>query len=284
MVTMNKPTSSLRHTPTAGKAVKSSFYWAMRFMPLRQREAMYVVYAFCREVDDIADGFENVETKLSRLGQWREAVEQLYTDAIPEDDMLHLKQVVDLYGLDKADLIAVIDGMEMDASAAVRIKDENRFDLYIDRVACAVGRLSNKVFGVAGQDADKLAHHLGRGLQITNILRDLDEDAERGRLYLPLSMLQDAGINSDTPEDVLSHPNLQSVLEILAKRAHEHFTQARDALSRLDKAKTRPPRMMMAVYERVLARLEARGLANIHLSVALPKWMKLWIAVRHGLF
>ncbi|MCW8916340.1 MAG: presqualene diphosphate synthase HpnD [Magnetovibrio sp.] len=285
MNTMKQPTPSLSQHPTAaGKAVKSSFYWAMRFMPSERREAMYVVYAFCREVDDIADGNDSVENKLVRLARWREAIDQIYTDAKPDHEMANLKLVVNQYGLNKADLIAVIDGMEMDANTTVRIADEDTFDLYIDRVACAVGRLSDKVFGVTGPDAEKLAHHLGRGLQITNILRDLDEDAERSRLYLPLSMLQDAGIETDKLEDVLTHPNLHTVLEMLAIRAHDHFGKARDALSRLDKTKTRPARMMMAVYERVLKRLEARGLANTQTSVALPKWMKLWLAVRHGLF
>lgn len=272
------------HHHTAGKAVQSSFYWAMRLMPKVQREAMFVVYGFCREVDDIADGTEAVDTKLNRLADWRTSVETLYTDAKPREDLFCLHHVVETYGLNKADLIAVIDGMEMDARDQVRIKDAAEFDLYMDRVASAVGRLSDKVFGVEGGEADRLAHHLGRGLQITNILRDLREDADRGRLYLPLSLLEEVGIETGRPEEVLAHPELHSVLDKLARQARDHFSQSQDALSHLDKAKTRPPRIMMAVYERVLNRLEARGLANSHISVRLPKWQKLWLALYHGLF
>ena len=270
--------------PTAGKAVRSSFYWAMRLMPRVQREAMYVVYGFCRDVDDIADGFEAADRKMARLEQWREAVESLYADTPPRDDLACLHQVIKTYGLDKADLMAVIDGMEMDAVDRVRIQDEPQFELYIDRVASAVGRLSDKVFGVTGGEADRLAHHLGRGLQITNILRDLDEDAQRGRLYLPLSRLKTAGIETDRPEEVLAHPNLSGVLTQLAKEARDHFVCAREALRQLDKTKTRPARIMMAVYERILDRLEARGLANVKTPVKLPKWQKLWLALTNGVF
>ncbi|MEG3617847.1 presqualene diphosphate synthase HpnD [Magnetovibrio sp. PR-2] len=280
---MNQTAAPACDHPTAGKAVNSSFYWAMRLMPKAQREAMFVVYGFCREVDDIADGFDASNTKMQRLEDWRHTVERLYTDAQPRAELSCLHQVVHAYGLNKADLMAVIDGMEMDAHARVRIADEAQFDLYIDRVASAVGRLSDKVFGVEGPEADRLAHHLGRGLQITNILRDLGEDAERGRLYLPLTMLNAAGIASDNPQDVFADPHVQTVLDQLAAQARDHFSQARAALAHLDKAKTRPARVMMAVYERVLDRLQARGLSNIATPVKLPKWQKLWLALYHGL-
>jgi len=187
------------------------------------------------------------------------------------------------YRLDKADLIAVINGMEMDAHDIVRIADEAAFDLYLDRVASAVGRLSDKVFGLDGDVSVRLAHHLGRALQITNILRDLDEDAGRNRLYLPLSLLKTHGIDSNEPRIVLSHANLGAVLSQLAGQARGHFAEAKAIMATLEKAKTRPARVMMAVYARVLERLEARGLARINVAVKLSKSEKLWLAFRHGI-
>jgi len=274
--------SAMCQHPPSAKAVGSSFYWALRLMPHDRREAMFRVYAFCREVDDIADGADDPATKRARLQAWCSDVESLYGDGPPTAAIACLKPVVDAYGLEQADLIAVINGMQTDAHDAVRMNDEAAFDLYIDRVASAVGRLSDKVFGLSGPAAERLAHHLGRALQITNILRDLDEDAERNRLYLPLSLLRRHGIETDDPHAVLAHAHLARVLSELAARARAHFDDARTALAQLDKRKTRPARMMMAVYFRLLQKLQARGLDHVHTRVRLSTFEKLWLALRHG--
>ncbi|HEY9079802.1 presqualene diphosphate synthase HpnD [Magnetovibrio sp.] len=276
------PASLLCEHPPAAKAIGSSFYWALRLMPRARRDAMFRIYAFCREIDDIADGADDAATKQTRLQAWRRDVESLYVAAPPSAAIGCLKPVVDDYGLDKADLIAVIDGMLTDASEAVRMADAAAFDLYIDRVASSVGRLSDKVFGLSGPQAERLAHHLGRALQITNILRDLAEDAARNRLYLPLDLLKSHGIDSDDPRTVLAHANLGAVLTALAVRAHEHFAAARAALDQLDATKTRPARMMMAVYSRLLQKLEARGLDRVNVPVRLNALEKLWFALRYG--
>jgi len=274
--------STLCQHPPSAKAVGSSFYWALRLMPLKRREAMFRVYAFCREVDDIADGTDDAASKMARLQTWRSDVESLFGDGAPAPAIACLKPVVDEYGLDQTDLLAVIDGMQTDAHEVVRMTDEAAFDLYMDRVASAVGRLSDKVFGLSGPHAENLAHHLGRALQITNILRDLDEDAARNRLYLPLSLLRAHAIETDGPHAVLAHARLGGVLSALAERAHGHFGGARAALAQLDKSKTRPARMMMAVYFRLLQKLQARGLDQVHTRVRLNKLEKLWLILRHG--
>jgi len=280
-----KTSPDCAHLPTA-KAAGSSFYWAMRLMPVERRDAMFRIYAFCREVDDIADEPGAADVKMARLEDWQRAVESLYEQnggtSSPDPSIECLKPVVDRFDLDKADLIAIVEGMKTDAHDAVRMADETAFDLYLDRVASAVGRLSDKVFGLNGLESDPLAHHLGRALQITNILRDLDEDAGRNRLYLPLSLLKAHGIDTDHPRAVLAHNNLGTVLAKLADRAHNHFDEARTVLKHLEKSKTRPARVMMAVYLRVLERLEERGLARTDVAVRLTKPEKLWLAVRHG--
>lgn len=264
-------------TPYTG----SSFYWALKLLPRQKREAMWRVYGFCREVDDIADGSAPPDVKRATLARYRAAVEALFQDR-PSDiaSVQNLKPVIADFHIAKADLLAVVDGMEADAVLAVRIADEAAFDRYLDQVACAVGRLSDKVFGLEGPAADKLAYHLGRALQITNILRDLGEDAERDRLYLPADLLARHGIQGSTPAQVLSHPNLEAALDELAERAAGCFRRADEALAHLDRSRTRPARMMKAVYGEVLRRLRSRGLARIQQPVRLGKPAKLWFALR----
>jgi len=266
----------------AAKALGSSFYWALRVLPKEQRDAMFRVYAFCRDVDDIADEPGDPVRKMACLQSLRADVEALFDGQGVANGVSMLKPVVERYGLDKGDLLAVIDGMMTDAHASVRIADEAAFDTYLDRVACAVGRMSDKVFGLDGETADQLAAHLGRALQITNILRDLREDANRDRLYIPMTLLRDAGIEADQPEAVLVHENFEGVLKGLAQRANDHFDKAQEILDALDRSKTHAPRIMKAVYKRVLDKLEARGLARTDVAVRVSKIEKLWHVLRHG--
>ncbi len=271
-------------TQSVGSYSGSSFYWALKLLPAAKRDAMFHVYGFCREVDDIADGTDAPDVKLTELERYRAAVEGVFAGK-PTDiaSVAALKPVIAHYHIDKADLLAVIDGMESDAHDAVRIADDDAFDQYLDRVACAVGRLSDRVFGVEGPQAEKLAHHLGRALQITNVLRDVREDAQRDRLYLPADLLARHGVVGDTLDEVLRHPNLGEALDELATRAEGCYRRADEALAHLDPNNTRPARMMQAVYREILKRLRARGLANIDQPVRLHKLTKLWIALRYGL-
>jgi len=167
------------------KVSGSSFYAGMRILPKAERSAMFAIYGFCRAVDDIVDepGGEPAERKVE-LDAWRSDVEHLYAGEAP-GKMGFLAADIRRFGLAKADFLAVIDGMQMDLDQDIRAPDAAMLDLYCDRVASAVGRLSVKVFGMDEAPGLELAHHLGRALQLTNILRDLDEDASIGRLYLP---------------------------------------------------------------------------------------------------
>ena len=188
--------------PAAG----SSFYLAMRILPRARREAMYAIYAFCRAVDDVADGDAARDERLAALQRWRDDIDRLYgsapTGAAP------LRTAVRQFALRREDFHAVIDGMAMDAAADIRAPDWATLDLYCDRVASAVGRLSTRIFGLDDEPGLALAHHLGRALQLTNILRDLDEDAALGRLYLPREALAAAGIGEARPDAVLADPRL----------------------------------------------------------------------------
>jgi len=261
----------------------TSFFWAMRTLPGAKRTAMYAIYAFCREVDDIADDPGETADKLARLDRWRAEIEHIYAGR-PGCSVSHaLAGVVARFGLRKQDLLSVIDGMEMDAARCVRIADMNELNLYCDRVACAVGRLSIRVFGVDPEKGDRVAHALGQALQLTNILRDLQEDAGRDRLYLPGDLLRAHGITASDPAAVLAHPAVADVCAEVAETTRRRFDEAVSALAACDRRKVRPAIVMMEVYRRMFGLLVRRGWRRLGEPVALSKAEKLWIALRHGM-
>jgi phytoene synthase len=261
----------------------TSFLWGMRILPPPRREAMYAIYAFCRAVDDIADEPASTEAKLARLDQWRQEIDRLY-DGRPRDPIaMALRQPVADYALPRAEFLAVIDGMEMDAREVMHGPDPKDYALYCRRVAGAVGKLSIHAFGDTSPAAQELAVVLGEALQTTNILRDVAEDAARNRLYLPSDLLDAHGIAARTADAVLAHPALTQVCADLAARARERFDEARALLARCNRRRMRPAALMLAVYARVLAHLEARGWHRLKVPVRLSRGEKLWVVVRHGL-
>ncbi len=269
------------------RAAGTSFYRGMRILPPDRRMAMYAIYAFCRLVDDIADDEGPFAAKVPLLDGWRGRIAALYRGesaaGAPEGPVTRvLLRAVAAFGLRQADFEAVIDGMQMDAQTTIVAPDLATLDLYCDRVAAAVGRLSVRAFGDASADADAVAHALGRALQLTNILRDVHEDAGRGRLYLPREWLEEAEVPRD-PAAALGHPMLPLVCERVAAAAHAQFAAARAAMRRCDRRAMRPARIMGATYAAVLARLERRGWRELARPAKVPKWMKLWIGLRHGL-
>lgn len=261
----------------------TSFYWAMRLMPAEKRRAMFAVYAFCREVDDIADEPGELAAKKRQLAAWRRAIAALYAGQ-PESPLTRaLAHSRQHFALREEDFLAVIDGMEMDAAERVRIADRDELVLYCDRVACAVGRLSTRIFGLSNDVGERLAFSLGQALQLTNILRDLGEDAERDRLYLPADLLADAGIGSTVSvAAVLRHRGLPEVCEVIAGMARARFAEARAIIAGCDRRQIRPAVVMMEVYERTFRRLVARGWQRWNEPVAVPSAEKLWIAARYG--
>jgi phytoene synthase len=170
----------------------------------------------------------------------------------------------------------------MDVVADIRAPDEVTFDRYCDRVASAVGRLSVRVFRMDERDGIALAHHLGRALQLTNILRDLDEDASFGRLYLPVEALRAAGITTTDPTAVLAGPALATVCADIVARARGHFMQADEIMARSARRTVRAPRIMAEAYRLILDGLVARGWAHPRRPIHLPRSRLLWIIMRHA--
>lgn len=267
--------------PAAARAGGSSFYLAMRILQREQREAMFEIYSFCREVDDIADGDMPRERRLTYLSEWRRDIDRLYSKRSPSG-LERLATAIDRFGLRKDDFLAVVDGMEMDARADIRAPSLQQLDLYCDRVASAVGRLSVRVFGMNDCDGQLLAHHLGRALQMTNILRDIDEDAAVGRLYLPLEPLQLAKISSTDPQTVISNPRVGQACAVVAERAREHFTQADEIMSASPRHIVRAPKIMEEAYRQMLEAMVARGWSPPRQRIHVNKSRLIWIALRNA--
>ncbi len=264
------------------RASGSSFYLAMRIMPKAQREAMFEIYSFCRRVDDIADEAGPRDRRLAQLQQWRTDIGALYAGT-PPPHLSGLARAVRGFDLQREDFLAVIDGMEMDVVADIRAPDFTSFDLYCDRVASAVGRLSVRVFGMEPEAGLALAHHLGRALQMTNILRDLDEDATIGRLYLPREALAEAGIASDDPATVLANPAIGRACAAVAARAQRHFAEADTIMANSPRRAVRAPRIMATAYRIMFDRMIARGWQPPRTPVRLRRWQFLWIFLRYAI-
>lgn len=278
---MTAATSEIAADPPPASG--SSFYTAMRILPPEKRDAMFAVYGFCRAVDDIADEGGTDAEKRAGLQRWRDDVDALYGGR-PAGQAAFLAPHKELYPLRREDFHAVIDGMEMDVGAGLVAPDWKTLDLYVDRVASAVGRLSTPVFGLDAATGDALSHHLGRALQLTNILRDLDEDAAIGRLYLPREEMERAGVTADLsdPDAVLADPRLDAVCRAVAERAEQHFLEADRIMASAPRAAVRAPRLMGAAYHSVLKRLLTQGWAPPRKRVGISKMGLLGAFLRYG--
>lgn len=265
------------------EAAATSFYWAMRLLPQHRRNGMYAVYAFCREVDDIADGERAVEAKLAALADWRNEIDAIYRGSPHNLVARALCEPAQRYRLRRDDFLTVIDGMEMDARENIRAPKLATLDLYCARVASAVGHLSVHVFGDPGAAAHSVAESLGRALQLTNILRDLGEDAGRGRLYLPREILDRHGIAGSDPASVLRHPALPAACRELAAIAERHFRDAERAMADCSRRAMRPAAVMAATYRATLAALLRADWRDPTARIGIPQPLKLWLVLRHGL-
>lgn len=271
-------------TDLKAKVAGSSFYAGMRVLPRAEREAMYAIYGFCRIVDDIADDLDRpIEIRRAELDHWRGHIDALYRGEAPEPAGF-LADPIRRFGIEREDFIAVIDGMQTDLDSEVRWPPFAELDLYCDRVASAVGRLSVKVFGMERETGIALSHHLGRALQFTNILRDIDEDAGIGRVYLPREALDAAGIEPSTPEALVADPRLDRAARWLAPKAQAHFKAAHAILAARPKGHLIAPRLMDSAYSRVLAKMIRQGWKLPRRRIGTSKWRLAIALIRYTLF
>ncbi len=241
---------------------------------------MYAIYDFCRIVDDIADDQRGERPgRAAQLDRWRADLDSLYAGGDPGVAAMlvpHIRR----FGLKRADFEAVIDGMAMDVAADLRWPDAEVLDLYCDRVASAVGRLSVRIFGMEDAPGLELAHHLGRALQLTNILRDVDEDAAIGRVYLPLEAIEAQGITVGEIGEVIDDPRIDGAARIVADQAQAHFGHAQAILGRRPAGHLIAPRLMAAAYSELLRRMQQAGWAPPRQRVRHNRLALAWTLVR----
>lgn len=235
----------------------SSFTAGMRVLPRRRREAIFAVYAFCRLVDDVADGDGSRAAKRDRLDAWRDEIDRLYAGA-PRTAVGHaLLEPVERYGLPSDEFERVIEGMRLDVEGALVGPDREALEAYIRCVAGAVGVLSMRIFGAwIGEPSARFALALAEALQLVNILRDVEEDAAAGRLYIPADILDGEGVPPD-PRGVARHPALPRLRGALGVVAADRFAAARREVAAHSRLRIAPALLMMGPYERMLADMRA---------------------------
>jgi phytoene synthase len=242
--------SAARHSRRHGHR-RSSFYWPMRLMPKRQRAAMFAIYGWCRAADDIADADLPPDMRGAGLEAARRDLDRLFAGS----ERSPLADAIADFGIERRWFEMVLDGLDTDVVAPLRAPDMAALDLYCRRVAGAVGGMTVTILGVSGEAADDFAFSAGTALQLTNVLRDLREDAARGRLYLPREALHHAGIAADDPAAVLADPALPLAKAWLIERARRHYGEAEASARRCDRRRLWPGLAMLRLYRRLLERL-----------------------------
>ena len=262
------------------KAAKSgsSFYYSFLFLPKTKREAITALYAFCREVDDVVDECKETSIARTKLAWWRNEIHQLYQNNPQHPVTKALNDVIRTYHLDQEHFIEIIDGMEMDLDQN-RYTDFKQLQLYCYRVASVVGLLSAQIFGFSNRKTLKYAHDLGMALQLTNIVRDVGEDARRDRIYIPLDELEKFGV---TESDILngkSSEHLQALLNFQIERAEGFYDRALKTLPTEDKKLQRTGLIMTAIYRTLLREIKASGSEQVlHSRISLTPLRKLYLA------
>jgi squalene synthase HpnD len=265
------------------RAAGGSFSWAMHLLSGQRCGALCALYAFCREVDGIADGEASHALKETLLSNWRSEIAHLYGGRPRNAVTLGLSKAVNLYGLRCHDFLAIIDGAEMTAQTDIRAPSFAELDLYCERVAVAVGRLSVRIFGDETPAGERVASELGRALQLTKILRDLAEDAKRHRLYLPRELLHARGIFATTPSWVLAQPALPDVCRDFALLAERHYAAAAEAIAACPRSTMRPAAVMLGINRALLGELLACGWQRLDEPVRISFSRQLALLLRHGL-
>jgi len=263
------------------KAAKSgsSFYYSFLFLPPDRRRAITALYAFCREVDDVVDEVTDPAIARIKLAWWREELARLFSGEPQHPVGKALLPALSQFGLEREHLDALIDGMEMDLHP-VLYPDRISLERYCHRVAGVVGLLSARIFGFSHDSTLEYAHTLGIAFQLTNILRDIGEDARRGRVYLPGEEMAKHGI---TAADILAlkdTPALRALLAEQAQAARDMYARAFALLPHDDRKAQRPGLIMAAIYQTLLEEISAENYAVMHQRIALTPLRKLWLAWR----
>ena len=255
----------------------SSFYYSFMFLPAHRRRAITALYAFCREVDDVVDECQDPQIAATKLAWWRQAVAKLYAGTPDHPVTLALLPVLGEFNLPQEQLLEIIDGMEMDLQQT-RYLDFKALSLYCYRVASVVGLLAAEIFGSQDRKTQKYAHDLGMAFQLTNIIRDVGEDARRGRVYLPIDELQRFEVPVADILNARQSDNFRRLMEFQIERAEQYYAQAMTALPQIDRKAQRPGLVMAAIYRTLLDEIRHDNFQVLHQRIALTPVRKIWIA------
>lgn len=258
----------------------SSFTVSFIFLSKDKRDAMTALYAFCREVDDVVDECTDYNVAQTKINWWKAEIENLYDGKPQHPVSFALQPVIKEFGLSKEHFLEIIDGMEMDLKFN-RYADFKQLQLYCYRVASVVGLLSAQIFGFKNRDTLKYAHDLGMAFQLTNIARDVGEDARRGRIYIPLDELEKAQVSE---EDILnSHetPQVKELMEFQIERAENFYDKALNTLPKEDQKQQRAGLMMAAIYRTLLREIKDSGAEKVlNQKTSIPPFRKLVLALK----
>jgi 15-cis-phytoene synthase len=261
----------------------SSFYYSFLFLPAERRRAIMALYAFCREVDDVVDECNDPAIAATKLVWWRQEIGRVAGGQPQHPVGLALQAAAARFDLPSEQLLEIIDGMEMDLQQS-RYLDFKGLSLYCYRVASVVGLLAAGIFGYGDRQTQKYAHDLGMAFQLTNVIRDIGEDARRGRIYIPMDELK----RFDVPAaDILAarySANFAELMKFQVERAEKYYAQALAQLPAADRRSQRPGLVMAAIYRTLLDEIRREDFRVLHQRIALTPVRKLWIAWKTWVF
>ena len=255
----------------------SSFYYAFLFLPEQRRQAITAFYAFCREIDDVVDEVTDPGVAHSKLAWWRGEVAQTFAGTPTHPLMKALAPHVKAFDIQPAQLLAIIEGCEMDLSQT-RYLDYPGLQRYCHLVAGVVGEVAARIFGQTQEATTRYAHTLGQALQLTNILRDVGEDAMRGRIYLPVNELQQFDVKANEILERKYSDRFVALMRFQAERAHRLYDEALALLPREDLRAQKPGLMMASIYRTLLREIERDHFQVLHQRVTLTPLRKFWLA------
>ncbi len=261
----------------------SSFYYSFLFLPPERRRAIMALYAFCREVDDVVDECHDPAIAATKLVWWRQEIQRI-ADGQPQHPVGRaLHAVGHSFSLPSEQLLEIIDGMEMDLTQS-RYLDFKGLSLYCYRVASVVGLLAAEIFGYRDRQTLKYAHDLGMAFQLTNIVRDIGEDARRGRIYIPMDELKQFGVPAADILNSRYSENFSALMAFQVARAEKYYDQALSQLPAADRKSQRPGLIMAAIYRTLLREIANDDYRVLHQRIALTPVRKLWIAWKTWMF
>jgi phytoene synthase len=269
----------IQYCEDKAKKSGSSFYYSFMFLPGDKRRAITALYAFCREVDDVVDECTDELVARTTLNWWRTQVAQIYGGTPQHPVAQALVPVIKQFDISQEHLLEIIDGMEMDLNQP-RYPDFKSLQLYCYRVASVVGLLAAEIFGYNDRKTLKYAHDLGIAFQLTNIIRDVGEDARRNRIYLPMDELQRFGVKAADILNANESENFRKLMAFQIERAQRYYQQAMDQLPAGDRKAQLTGLIMAAIYQATLKEVAASGCHVLRERVSLGTGYKLWLAIK----